>query len=129
KTGNSSPFELCGPFEGAGHYNSDSGKTRFRLRLVEPASASAPITLNEEPVSQQLPRLESCHNWSNFKRHFCRQGASLQKPLAPEVVDILSELVGNSGTTQRHAPTTFQELEKAFQEDVEKSRNLTSEER
>lgn len=129
KTANSAPFELCGPYEVAEHYSGDSDKTRFRLRLVELDADSAPITLNEESLSQQLPQLKSFPNWSNFKRHFCRQGASLQKPLSPEVVNILSELARNSPTAKHQAPATLHDLEAAFQEDVEKSTSLTSEER
>lgn len=129
KIGKSAPFELCGPYEVAAHYDADSGKTRFRIRLAESDEDSAPVALDEEALSQQLPQLQSFQNWSNFKRHFCRQGASLQKPLSSEVVDILCELAPNSATAQHQVPSTLNDLETAFQEEVEKSTSLTSEER
>lgn len=122
----SAPFELCGPYEVAGHYNRDSGDNRYRVRLVEVRAESAPITIDEEDVSQKLPQLNSYQNWTNFKRHFCRQGGSLQQPLSPEVVDILNELVRNSETTNDESTITLHDLEAAFQDEVKESKSLTS---
>lgn len=125
----SAPFELCGPYEVAEHYNRDSGDNRYRVRLVEVRAESAPITIDEEAVSQKLPQLNSYQNWTNFKRHFCRQGGSLQQPLSPAVVDVLNELVRSSETTNYQAPMMLQDLEVAFQDEVKKSKSRTSEER
>lgn len=129
KISKSAPFELCGPFEVAEHYSGESGKNLFRLRLVEQGADSAPISIDEEAVGQRLPKLNGNQNWTNFKRHFCRQGASLQQPLSPEVVDILNELTRSSATTEHQSPLTLQDLETAFQDEVKKSKSLTSEER
>lgn len=123
------PFELCGLYKVTGHYNENSGDYRYRLRLANTQMNAEPIPIDEGALSQELPQLSSYQNWSNFKRHFCKQGASLRQPLSSEVVSILSEMMHHSATAEYQTSTELSDIEAAFQDQVGKSKELTSAER
>ena len=93
KRGNSTHFELCGLYRITGHYHQESSPRPFRMKLIDTQSNKKRIVIDEEHLSRRLPITKGNKGWSNFKRHFCRQGASFESPLEPEVVWVLNELL------------------------------------
>lgn len=89
-------FELCGLFEVSRHYNSGSNLSRQYRLALKPVKILQPfLRLNEDELSASLPiKIGGNKDWSNFKRHFCQQGATFQTPLSQEVVNILLSLLG-----------------------------------
>nr|WP_159464902.1 HNH endonuclease [Scandinavium goeteborgense] len=86
-------FMLCGLFEVVGFYHQPENSFPHRVRLEDISQLDAFIPLNEQQVSEQLPVRKGTERWSNFQRHFCRQGASFAEPLSDEVVSVLLSLI------------------------------------
>ena len=68
-------------------------KNQFRFKLEDITNLDTPIKINEDLCGQQLPPKDSPSNWSNFKRHFCSQGATFRSPLSYEVIEVLNSLL------------------------------------
>lgn len=84
-------FELCGKFKITGRYenpNDEKGR-HYRLRLEDLSELEEPVRIDEDAWSSLLPEHPSNNNWSNFKKHFCQQGESLQRQLTSEVIDVI----------------------------------------
>lgn len=94
-------FELCGKYKIQEKYlSSDHPSTRtHRLKLVDVTQLSEPLLIDEEQWSEQLPEHHSNYNWTNFKKHFCREGATLDAPLEKEVLSVFNRFLDESITS------------------------------
>lgn len=114
-------YELCGMYEIAGHYRQETSKRPYRIRLNEVHPISQRIAIDEAECSQRLPLVEGDERWSNFQRHFCRQGVSLQSALKPQVVAVLDELVRQYYESTSCLIGDLAELKAKFSEEVDKA--------
>ncbi|MGP9666205.1 HNH endonuclease [Halomonas sp. AOP22-C1-8] len=119
-------YELCGLYEITGHYYQEKNKRPYRIRLANVNPVPRLIALDEEELSRRLPKMKGDERWSNFQRHFCRQGLSFQSPLDPFVASLLDELV------EQYAQVPAGELydlEAKFGEQLNRAIQRTPEER
>ncbi|WP_202944680.1 HNH endonuclease [Desulforapulum autotrophicum] len=88
-------FEFCGIYRILSHYKNEhiGSKNHFRFQLEDITCLINPIDINEDLCGRRLPQLEKPANWSNFKRHFCSQGATFRNPLSSEVFQVLDSLL------------------------------------
>ena len=94
-------FELCGKYKIQDKYLSASHpSTRIhRLKLIDVTKLSEPLLIDEELWSEQLPEHHSNYAWTNFKKHFCREGATLDAPLAKEVLSVFNRFLDGNNTS------------------------------
>lgn len=93
KTKKSSSYELCGLYLVVGHYYDKNSENPYRFQLELVQGGKPWIKLDEKKLSSELKLIKGDSRWSNFKRHFCRQGISFLKPLESYVVDVLQNLL------------------------------------
>lgn len=92
----SKKFKLCGLYHISGlEFNA---KPMFkRMHGVSFSTGNYSdlfVDLDEEQIGKLLPEIsEGNTNWSNFKKHFCAQGASFRNPLSEEVVKVLMDVL------------------------------------
>ncbi|OAT19515.1 hypothetical protein M979_1407 [Buttiauxella noackiae ATCC 51607] len=98
-TGNND-FLLCGLFEIVKTYEDLSNMFPYRVELIDQSKLDDFVPLDELLIGQLLPQVQGSDKWNNFKRHFCRQGASLEAPLGEDVVTVLNSLVVMSDDQQ-----------------------------
>lgn len=90
KTKNASEFRLCGVFVVTKHYDDEENSFPYRLELDNESKLTEYIALDDVELGAKLPQISGGNkDWSNFQKHFCTQGITFQKPLQPEVVQIL----------------------------------------
>lgn len=90
-------FYLYGIFEVLGYYEDSRTKYKYRFRLKDISQLENPILIDEETVGSMLPIYSGGNqNWSNFKKHFCKQGASFENPLSEGVSRVLISLLAPS---------------------------------
>lgn len=108
-------FEFCGIFKIIGHYTNDDvgSKYHFRFELSDITNLKSPIAINESECSKLLPRKRSNLNWSNFKLHFCEQGATFRKELDRKVLQVLDSLLPEK-TSFQFAEEISADEEKSF---------------
>lgn len=122
-------YELCGLYEITDTYFQETSKKPYRVRLAEVCQAAGRIAIDEEECSHRLPQIDGDVRWSNFQRHFCRQGVSFQSPLKPDVVSVLSALrlkQVHSGSEQLQ---DFSVIESEFSDEIDKAARDSSFER
>ena len=90
---NKNTYELCGLYEVTDKNYVKESRLPYRMELKDTSKLPLFIKLNEHELSEQLPTLDYKYKWSNFKKHFCRQSASFQKPLDEDVVKILQSKI------------------------------------
>lgn len=86
-------FLLCGLYEIVGTYEDPSSAYPYRVKLKDLSTLDAFIPLDESQISKQLPTSARKEPWTNFKKHFCHQGASLKAPLDEDVLSVLTSLM------------------------------------
>ncbi|UYO74003.1 HNH endonuclease [Halomonas qinghailakensis] len=109
-------FQLCGVFKIVSHYYDEESARPYRMKLEDVSKLTTYIDLDEDKISRQLPQIKGDKRWSNFKRHFCRQGVSFQSSLNKAVVDLLNTLV-------LPRSSTIEDNEEKFNLEVERSLN------
>ncbi|EXJ11258.1 putative restriction endonuclease [Nitrincola nitratireducens] len=122
-------YELCGTYKVVGHYHQEMSKRPYRVRLIEVNPISQRIVIDEAECSRRLPLLDGDERWSNFQRHFCRQGVSLQSPLKSQVVAVLDELICQYSESAFGTIVELAEMEAKFSEEVDKAILSSSTER
>lgn len=95
-------FEFCGIYQVKRHYKNDllGSKNHFRFELADVTKLGTPIEIDEVKYSQLLPPKKSKLKWSNFKLHFCAQGATFRSELDDTVVKVLNSMLPNATTFQ-----------------------------
>lgn len=128
-------YKLCGLFEVIEHYideNNSKSPNRIKFEESKDQKLNKFIDLNEAFLSEKLPKLDSPHNWSNFKRHFCKQGQSLRHPLAETVFEVLLDVLNENlkAETQNEGLTLGEineEFDVAVKESAKSSREVRQE--
>lgn len=126
KHAKSGVYKLCGLFEIIDRYNTKStakGIYPFRFKLSDYSNLPSFILIDDQEVGLELPKkLGGNSNWSNFQKHFCRQGASFEKALDDDIVKVLLNLLGTKAINS-------EELNDIFIKQVNKSLKSTPKER
>lgn len=86
-------FQFCGLFEITGTYEEPDNDYQYRVNLKDLSELDAYLPIDESRISDLLPLSTRKEPWTNFKRHFCHQGASLEAPLDKKIVSALISLV------------------------------------
>ena len=86
-------FLLCGLFEIIDTYEKTDNAYPYRVKLKNLSNFDAFLPIDELLIGEQLPLSKRKEAWTNFKRHFCHQGASLEAPLEEEIVSVLISLM------------------------------------
>ena len=116
-------FRLCGVFKIIKHYDEITNAFPYRFELEDVSNLSEFIVLDDIELSHELPVISGgISSWNNFKKHFCAQGITFQKPLTPEVCDILLSKIN-------FQEDTFERVTESFNEKVKKSLKSSSKER
>lgn len=116
-------FEFCGLFEVINRYEDHSNRFAFRCELSDISKLSQFIEIDDKEIGDLLPlAVGGSKGWSNFQKHFCRQGVSFEKPISDTVKNVLDSLFVKAQKTQKTA------LE-IFEDEVIKSSTLSQAER
>lgn len=83
-------FRLCGLFEIISTYEDHGSTYPYRVKLENLTNFDVFPPIDEALISKQLPISDRNEPWTNFKRHFCYQGASFQSPLNGDIVSVLN---------------------------------------
>lgn len=86
-------FQLCGLFEIIDTFVDPNNAYPYRVQLKDLSTLDTFLPVDELLVGEQLPPSKRKEEWTNFKRHFCHQGASFEAPLCEEIVSVLSLLI------------------------------------
>lgn len=122
-------YELCGIYEISGHYFQELSKRPYRLKLRNKNVPKQRIVIDEEECSKNLPLINGDDTWSNFKRHFCRQGVSLQSPLEPRVLAVLSRMLSQGIVDAGSTVEKITDFESKFSKELTKAMRRSSSER
>ncbi|HEJ9628444.1 HNH endonuclease [Proteus terrae] len=131
-------YKLCGLFEVIGHYideKNTKSPNRLKFRAPDDEHLNKFIELDEDVLSKSLPKLDTPYNWNNFKRHFCKQGQSLKKPLSEKVSRVLLDVLKNNLNTEiqsteiQSKDRTLEKLNEEFEDAVKQSRGSSKEAR
>ncbi len=88
-------FRLCGVFRVVKHYDDMTSAFPYRFELNDVSKLPGYIVLNDIELSDALPTMAGGNRgWSNFQKHFCAQGITFQRYLAPEVTELLLSQIG-----------------------------------
>ena len=121
-------FELCGLFKIDGYSDNPGSQRPYRMALSNVSNLKDKIAIDENACSKLLPQINGNAEWSNFKRHFCRQGASFQSPLETEVINVLDKLFNATMSAQGGFRDSVA-LETQFNDEVIQSSALSQEQR
>jgi len=89
-------FLLCGLFEIVGTYEDHDSVYPYRVKLKNLSNLDAFLPMDESIIGEQLPQSDRNEPWTNFKRHFCHQGASFKAPLSEKIVSVLNQQISMS---------------------------------
>ncbi|NRA91626.1 MAG: HNH endonuclease [Psychroserpens sp.] len=82
-------FQLCGKYKVIEKYTDyDFQNREYRVRLSDISKLSPFLNIDETEWSNRLPTSPRNDPWTNFKKHFCAQGVTLQAALSAEVVSV-----------------------------------------
>lgn len=86
-------FLLCGLYEIIDTYKDPDNEFPYRVKLEDLSALDSFLPMDESLIGEQLPISKRREPWTNFKRHFCHQGASLEAALDEKIVSVLSSLI------------------------------------
>ncbi|WP_312973322.1 HNH endonuclease [Atlantibacter sp.] len=96
-------FQLCGLYEVIDTYDAPDNEYPYRVKLEDLSMLDSFLPMDESLIGEQLPLSRRKEPWTNFKRHFCHQGASLGAVLDDKIVSVLNSLIVMPGE-QTEAP-------------------------
>ncbi|UCX05604.1 HNH endonuclease [Shewanella glacialimarina] len=100
-------FKLCGKYKVIEKYYDENFIGReHRVRLSDASKLSSFLNIDEDDWSNRLPNSERKDQKTNFKKHFCFTGATLQSPLSHEVISVIEHYL-SSGSKSAKGPTSF----------------------
>jgi putative restriction endonuclease len=89
-------FKLCGKYKVIDKYYDESCKgKKNRVRLSDISKLSSFLSIDEDDWGNRLPFSSRADQHTNFKKHFCFTGATLQSPLSPEVISVVEHYLSN----------------------------------
>jgi putative restriction endonuclease len=89
-------FKLCGKYKVIDKYKDDDcTKKEHRVRLSNISKLSSFLSIDEDEWSRRLPVRLRKDQGTNFKKHFCFSGATLQSPLSTEVISVFEHYLSN----------------------------------
>ncbi|HFF8547246.1 TPA: HNH endonuclease [Kluyvera cryocrescens] len=86
-------FLLCGLYEVIDTYEDPDNEFPYRVKLEDLSGLDSFLPMDEFLIGEQLPISKRKEPWTNFKRHFCHQGASLEAVLDEKIVSVLNSLI------------------------------------
>lgn len=86
-------FLLCGLYEIIDTYENPDSEFPYRVKLKDLSGLDSFLPMDESHIGEQLPLSKRKEPWTNFKRHFCHQGASLEAVLDEKIVSVLNSLI------------------------------------
>ncbi|SGY81498.1 HNH endonuclease [Moritella viscosa] len=102
-------FQLCGKYKVIEKYTDyDFQDREYRIRLSDISKLSPFLNIDETEWSNRLPTSPRNDPWTNFKKHFCAQGVTLQAALSADIVSVFEHNLPDTKESNGTSPPISQ---------------------